>query len=195
MSPKRTKLTPQPRLVVISAPSGAGKTTLSSMLLNEFSQLQRSVSTTTRAKRDNEKTGIHYFFVDDKTFQNKIENSEFAEWAEVHGRRYGTSKQTIETILKSGKHPVFDIDVKGAMNLRDIYGDRVLLIFIHPPSMEILKERLTTRSLDSLDSIENRLKNAYSEIEWSRKYDYQIINDELKKAYDQLKKIIQKECL
>ncbi len=195
MSPKRTQHTPLPRLVVISAPSGAGKTTLSSMLLKEFPQLQRSVSTTTRPRRENEVEGVHYHFVSDSTFQEKIQKNQFAEWALVHGKRYGTTRATIERILNQGGHPVFDIDVQGAMNLQALYGDRVLLVFIHPPSMEALKERLVQRKGDSAESIENRIKNAYSEIQWSQKYDYQIVNDNLETAFQTLKSIIQKECL
>jgi len=195
LSPKRTQHTPLPRLVVISAPSGAGKTTLSSMLLNEFPQLKRSVSTTTRAKRPNEIEGTHYNFVDEQSFQDKITRNDFAEWALVHGKRYGTTRATIEALLNENKNPVFDIDVQGAMNLKALYGDRVLLIFIHPPSMEALKERLVQRKGDSAESIENRLNNAYSEIKWSQKYDYQITNDNLERAFQELKEIIQHECL
>lgn len=195
MSPKRTQHTPLPRLVVISAPSGAGKTTLSSMLLNEFPQLKRSVSTTTRTKRPNEIEGTHYHFVDEQSFQDKITRNDFAEWALVHGKRYGTTRATIEALLNENKNPVFDIDVQGAMNLKALYGDRVLLIFIHPPSMEALKERLVQRKGDSAESIENRLNNAYSEIKWSQKYDYQITNDNLERAFQELKEIIQHECL
>jgi len=195
LSPKRTEHTPLPRLIIISAPSGAGKTTLSSMLLKEFPKLQRSVSTTTRPKRENEMDGTHYHFVDEKTFQLKIEKNQFAEWALVHGKRYGTTRATIDDILARGCSPVFDIDVQGAMNLRALYGDRCLLIFIHPPSMEALKERLIQRKGDSVESIENRLKNAYSEIQWSQKYDYQITNDNLETAFQKLKEIIVHECL
>jgi len=195
LSPKRTQHTPLPRLVVISAPSGAGKTTLSSMLLNEFPQLKRSVSTTTRTKRPNEIEGTHYHFVDEQSFQDKITRNDFAEWALVHGKRYGTTRATIEALLNENKNPVFDIDVQGAMNLKALYGDRVLLIFIHPPSMEALKERLVQRKGDSAESIENRLNNAYSEIKWSQKYDYQITNDNLERAFQELKEIIQHECL
>ncbi|NDC24988.1 MAG: guanylate kinase, partial [Proteobacteria bacterium] len=174
--------------------SGAGKTTLSSMLLKAFPELQRSVSTTTRPKRANEIEGTHYHFVDESTFQDKINHNQFAEWALVHGKRYGTTRATVDSILANGKNPVFDIDVQGAMNLKALYGDRVLLIFIHPPSMEALKERLIQRKGDSAESIENRLNNAYSEIKWSQKYDYQIINDNLETAYQQLRQIIVREC-
>lgn len=165
------------------------------MLLKEFPQLQRSVSTTTRPRRENEVEGVHYHFVSDSTFQEKIQKNQFAEWALVHGKRYGTTRATIERILNQGGHPVFDIDVQGAMNLQALYGDRVLLVFIHPPSMEALKERLVQRKGDSAESIENRIKNAYSEIQWSQKYDYQIVNDNLETAFQTLKSIIQKECL
>ncbi len=195
MSPKRNQHTPLPRLVVISAPSGAGKTTLSSMLLKEFPQLQRSVSTTTRTRRPNEIEGTHYHFVDDATFQKKINQNLFAEWAQVHGKRYGTTRAIVNSLLAQGKNPVFDIDVQGAMNLKALYGDRILLIFIHPPSIEALRDRLIQRKEDSTESIENRLNNAYSEIQWSQKYDYQIINDNLQRAFQELKTIIQHECL
>jgi len=139
--------------------------------------------------------GTHYHFVDEKTFQLKIEKNQFAEWALVHGKRYGTTRATIDDILARGCNPIFDIDVQGAMNLRALYGDRCLLIFIHPPSMEALKERLIQRKGDSVESIENRLKNAYSEIQWSQKYDYQITNDNLETAFQKLKEIIVHECL
>ncbi|MSP19889.1 MAG: guanylate kinase [Bdellovibrionales bacterium] len=194
MSPKRAQHTPLPRLVVISAPSGAGKTTLSSLLLKEFPLLQRSVSTTTRPKRDNEIEGTHYHFVDDITFRKKITLNHFAEWALVHGNKYGTTRANIESILLLEKHPVFDIDVQGAMNLKALYGDRVLLIFIHPPSLEALKERLIQRKDDSLSSIENRLQNATSEIGWSQKYDYQVTNDLIEKSFLELKNIVFQEC-
>jgi guanylate kinase len=195
LSPKRTQHTPLPRLVVISAPSGAGKTTLSSMLLGEFPELKRSVSTTARAKRPNEIEGTHYHFVDEATFQKKVDHQEFAEWAIVHGKKYGTARATIESLLTQGKHPVFDIDIQGAMNLKALYGERVLLIFILPPSMDHLKDRLIQRNGDSAESIELRLNNAYSEMKWSQKYDYQVVNDNLERAFQELKQIIQKECL
>ena len=107
-----------PRLIIISAPSGAGKTTLCDMLIKEFPQISLSISTTTRPKRPNEQEGTHYHFVTAEEFQKKIDHGDFAEWAEVHGNRYGTSKTTIEAALKQGKNVLFDIDVQGAMNLK-----------------------------------------------------------------------------
>lgn len=189
-----TTKNPQPRLVVIAAPSGAGKTTLCEMLLKEFSNFALSISTTTRPKRPQEENGVHYHFVSPAEFQRKIDQGDFAEWAEVHGNRYGTSKSVIDSALKNQKHLLFDIDIQGAMSLLKHYGNRVLLIFIHPPSMEILERRLRDRKGDSPEAIEKRLQNAYNEVAWSRKFQYQITNDDLAKAYHELKAILQKEC-
>jgi guanylate kinase len=182
--------------VVISAPSGAGKTTLCERLIHEFgTQITLSISTTTRPRRPYETEGVHYFFVSKEVFQAKVARGEFAEWAEVHQNLYGTARSTIDSCLKAGKHVLFDIDVQGAINLRAQYGPRTLLIFIHPPSVEVLQERLTKRKGDSLPAIETRLRNAYSELEWSGKFDYQITNDELERAYRELKEIVKRECL
>lgn len=184
----------QPRLVVIAAPSGTGKTTLCEMLLKEFPNFTLSISTTTRSQRPNEKAGTHYHFVTREEFQKKIERGDFAEHAEVHGNLYGTSKKVVEEAIQSGKHLLFDIDVQGAMSLLKHYGNRVLLVFIHPPSMQILEQRLRDRKGDSLQAIEKRLQNAYNEVAWSPKFQYQITNDDLRRAYQELKQIIQKEC-
>lgn len=145
--------------------------------------------------RPYEKPGVHYHFVSAEEFQNKIDAGQFAEWAEVHGRRYGTDRQVIESFLSAGKHVLFDIDVQGAMNLKQQYGTRTVLVFIEPPSLEILEERLRNRKGDSSQSIETRLGNAYNELQWSRKFDYQIVNDDLERAYRQLREIVERECL
>ncbi len=195
MSPdKQTSLKPT-RLIIIAAPSGAGKTTLCERLVQEFPQIQLSISTTTRPIRPYETEGVHYHFVDNAVFDRKIQKGDFAEWAKVHGNRYGSDKKVIEKALESGKHVLFDIDVQGAMNLRAQYPNRTLLVFIEPPSLEILEERLRNRKGDSPQSIETRLKNAYNELQWSRKFDYQIVNDDLEKAYRRLREIVESECL
>jgi guanylate kinase len=195
LSPKLKKGSPnQSRLLVVSAPSGAGKTTLCDMILKEFPNVALSVSATTREKRPNEKEGVHYFFLSPEAFKDKVEKGEFAEWAKVHNHLYGTPKLAIEKWLSHGKHVLFDIDVQGAMSLLQLYGDRVCLIFILPPPMEELKRRLLDRKGDSLTSIENRLINAYNELEWSKKFDYRVMNDDLESAYRELKEIVKKEC-
>jgi guanylate kinase len=183
------------RLIVLSAPSGAGKSTICQRLIAEFPQIRLSISTTTRPQRPAETDGVHYHFVSPEIFEQKILHNDFAEWAEVHGNRYGTAVATIEGFLKQGKHVLFDIDVQGAMNLRKRYGKRTLLVFILPPSMEELRSRLEGRKSDSPAVIEKRMKNAYSELGWSQKFDYQITNDHLERAYAELVQILRKECL
>ena len=192
MSPKAPK---KPRLIVVSAPSGAGKSTLCEMLIKEFPQIRLSISNTTRPQRPHEVDGKHYYFVSKEEFAKKVKRGEFAEHAEVHGNSYGTLKATIESCLAEGKHVLFPIDVQGAMSLKKLYPDRVLLLFIRPPSMEVLQKRLVGRNDESLPSIETRLHNAYNELEWSKSFDYQIVNDDLNRAYQELKQILEKECL
>jgi guanylate kinase len=180
---------------VISAPSGAGKTTLCEMLIKDFPQVGLSISMTTRPKRPYETDGVHYHFVDKAEFKKRIAQGLFAEHAEVHNHLYGTPKSEIENKFAAGHHVLFDIDVQGAMNLKQQYKERVLLIFIHPPSLEVLHDRLVQRKGDSGASIETRLQNAYNELEWSKSFDYQIVNDDLSQAYRQLREIVTKECL
>lgn len=165
------------------------------MLLKEFPKFTLSVSTTTRPQRPNEKDGVHYHFVSLEEFQRRLDHGDFAEHAEVHGNRYGTSKSVIERALRDDKHVLFDIDIQGAMSLLKHYGARVLLIFVHPPSMQVLEQRLRDRKGDSAQAIEKRLRNAYDEVQWSQKFHYQITNDDLPRAFQELKQIIQKECL
>jgi guanylate kinase len=181
--------------VALSAPSGAGKTTLCAMLLRQFPEFALSISTTTRPPRPNEREGVHYFFVDDREFQRRVDAGEFVEWAVVHERRYGTSKRTVDGLLAEGKHILFDIDVQGAMSLRRIYPERALLIFICPPSEDALRERLSLRKSDSPEVQAVRLANAKRELEWASKFDYAIVNDDLDRAFEELRSILEKECL
>lgn len=190
MSPKAK----EPRLIVISAPSGGGKTTLCRMLLEKFPTIVRSVSTTTRPKRPKEVDGVSYHFVTPTRFQEKIDAGDFAEWAEVHGNRYGISKKTIDDALAKGKHVLFDIDYQGALSLRKAYGERTLLLFILPPDMETLEKRLRERGSDPTHSIETRLQNAYNELGWSEKFDHRLVNDDLNQTFQELSRIVQKEC-
>lgn len=184
----------QPRLIIISAPSGAGKTTLCELLKKDFNNIVQSISSTTRPQRTHETNGKHYFFISPELFEEKKSRGDFVEWAQVHGNFYGTSKQTVNELLSQGKHVLFAIDVQGALNLKKIYPKQALLIFIHPPSLDVLKTRLTQRQGDSADSIEQRLVNAESEINQSALFDYQVVNDKLEQAYSELKDIVIKEC-
>ena len=184
-----------PRLIILAAPSGAGKTTLCEKVLQKYPQVALSVSTTTRAKRDYENDAEHYYFVSNAVFDAKIQKGAFAEWAEVHGNRYGTDKEIIQQHLEQGRHVLFDIDVKGAMNLRRRYGKRALLVFVRPPSMEELRLRLEKRAGDSHSAIRTRLKNALNEIGWASRFDHQIVNDDLDQAFIELESILKRECL
>lgn len=183
------------RLIVLSAPSGAGKTTLCDLILKDFANVKLSISATTRPRRSKEVDGKNYFFLTKEAFEKKIDAGEFVETAQVHGNWYGTPKGPLEESLQKGIHVLFDIDVQGARSLQKHYGDRVLLIFIHPPDMEALRKRLRERKQDSSETIETRLENAYNELEWSRIFQYQITNDDLTQAHKKLRAIIEKECL
>lgn len=164
--------------IVISAPSGAGKSTIIKRVMAIRKDLEFSVSTTTRKIRQGEKNGVNYYFTDTNNFRSMISNLAFAEWAEVHGNYYGTSKKEIDRIINEKKIPVLDVDVQGAKNLKKCLSSAVY-IFIIPPSMKVLKERLRGRKTDSEEQINLRLKNAVEEIKEYSMYDYVLVNDDL----------------
>lgn len=179
-------------LFVISAPSGGGKSTILKRLLADDPHLGYSVSTTTRPMREGEIDGKSYFFVSEEQFNKMVSDSRFLEWAVVHKRLYGTRKDLIEGMLNEGKDIGFDIDFQGGLNVKKQIPESVL-IFILPPSMKILEERLRGRKSDSDDVIELRLKNAIEEIAHANQYDYIVVNDELEKTVDSVKAIIEAE--
>jgi len=182
------------KLIIISAPSGAGKTTLCDTLLKEFQDtLVLSISYTTRKPRSNEINGVDYNFISKDAFESKLKDGEFAEWAEVHGNYYGTSKHTINETLKRGKSVLLDIDVQGAKSLTDEFKGRCITIFIIPPDMETLEERLRTRGTDEESVIKKRIKNAERELERINEFQHKIVNDRFDHAYGELKKILVKE--
>lgn len=178
-------------LIVVSAPSGAGKTTLCNAIVKDFDRIAFSVSYTTRKPREGEIEGIDYYFIDEKRFREMIQREEFAEWAVVHGNLYGTAKKTLNDLIERNIDVLLDIDVQGAKQIKALYPEAVL-VFIMPPSFEELRERLFKRGAENLDL---RLKKALEEIREYSFYDYVIINDNLEKAIGDLKSIIISERL
>lgn len=174
---------------VISAPSGAGKTTLLQRVIEEVRGLSFSVSHTTRQPRANEKDGKDYHFVSPETFQGMIERGEFIEWAEVLGNRYGTPLRNLQGLSSQGMDILLDIDTQGAKKIKE-KADSAVFIFVLPPSPEVLRERLIKRGLDSPETIEQRLANAWKEIKEAVWYDYVIVNERVEESVEQLKAII-----
>ncbi len=175
-------------LMVISSPSGAGKTTLARALAQN-EKLEFSVSYTTRAPRTGERDGVDYKFVTDEEFTQMIDREEFAEWAVVHGRRYGTAVHTVNRALEDGKDYLFDIDYQGGAQLRRQWPSESVLCFILPPSMAELERRLRRRATDSHEAIERRLAMARGELEHFGEYDYLIVNDNFETALKELTSI------
>lgn len=173
-------------ILLISGPSGCGKSSLLKEVYKNISSYMFSISTTTREPRDGERDGIDYFFVSKDEFLEDIENGHFLEWAEVHGNYYGTSLKPIKKALEKGKLVIFDIDVQGHEIVRKKLKDVMTSVFITTPSLNELEHRLLSRATDSQEVINKRLENAKNEIKYMYKYDYFIINDDLKEASKQL---------
>lgn len=173
----------QGKLIIFSAPSGAGKTTIVKHLLQQDLNLEFSVSATSRGMRHTETDGKDYYFLSADEFRKKIENDEFLEWEEVYpGTYYGTLKTEVERIRNKGSHVVFDVDVVGGSNIKKFYGSDALAVFIQPPSVEELRKRLVSRSTDAPEVIEKRVAKAEYELTFANKFDVIIVNDELGKA-------------
>ena len=182
-------------LIVLSSPSGAGKSTISRMLLSADDAVTMSVSATTRDKRPGEVDDVDYHFVDGSTFEEMVGNSEFAEWAYVFDHRYGSPKEPIKDALKAGHDILFDIDWQGTQQLRGAFGTDLVRIFILPPSMEELERRLRARGTDSEDVIESRMRRAASEIGHWGEYDYVLINEDMNSCLGEVRSIIEAERL
>jgi guanylate kinase len=178
-------------MVVISAPSGGGKTTVIRRLLeNKAPNFEYSVSATTRAARNGEQHGRDYYFLSQEEFMARVKNGGFIEWAKVHGNFYGTPREPIENRLKAGKLIFMDIDVQGGINVKKQYGARAILIFIMPPSMESLRQRLCDRNTDSPEVIESRLEAASAEMQMAEYYDHVVVNHNLDETVAKVREII-----
>ena len=181
-------------IIIVSAPSGAGKTSICDALIESDKNIVYSVSTTTREPRKGEKNGREYYFVNDIEFKKMVKKNLFVEWAKVHDHFYGTSKKVLEQTINKGKDILLDIDVQGAVKIKKQYKD-ALMIFITTPTLKILKERLINRNKDSLEVIKTRLENAKKELTYLPKYDYLILNDKLDESIKKAKSIICAERL
>ncbi len=183
-------------ILILSSPSGAGKTTLTRMLMQDSPlDLTLSVSVTTRKQRVSEMDGVHYHFIEPHEFERMKAGGELLEWAQVHGNAYGTPRAPVEKVLAEGRDMLFDIDWQGAKQVRERLGDDVVSIFVLPPSMGELRARLERRAEDTAASIEARFENARREIERWRDYHYVVVNDDLKRAYRDVTAIVTAERL
>lgn len=180
------------KLIVVSGPSGVGKDTVVSKYLEKHNEDELSISMTSRGIRNNEVDGVNYYFKTKEEFEEAIDNNELLEYAMYNGNYYGTPRKEVEKRINNGINVILVIEVVGAMNVKNMMKDDCTLIFILPPSMDELKDRLINRGTDSMDSIDNRLDIARREIEVSDKYDYKIINDDLDNAVKELESIIKK---
>ena len=183
-------------IIAISAPSGTGKTTIIKNILKKYPEIVFSISATTRPKRPGEKNGIEYYFVSEDEFINKIDSKEFVEWEKFYDYYYGTFKSTIEENINSGKSILLEIDVKGALSLKNIYPD-AHLIYIMPPSFEELVKRLSERRTENEIDFKKRIQRAEMELSHKDRFDYLVINKDLNKAIKEtselIKKILNKE--
>ena len=181
------------KIIVFAAPSGAGKTTIVRHILNAFNNIDFSVSATTRQPRNYEVNGVHYYFLSADDFQSKIDSEEFIEFEEVYeGVYYGTLKSEMERLWKEQKHIVFDIDVQGALSIKELYGDKALTVFVEPPSVQVLAERLRARGTEDEKSIQKRIAKFNNEMEFLDKFDYRLINDNLEEAFYEAEVVVNK---
>ena len=179
-----------PHLFIVSAPSGAGKTTICRAVLEALPDLVYSVSYTTRPPRPGERDAVDYHFIDEPRFRAAIRQNRWAEWAEVHGNFYGTSADLIEQALSDGKDVLLDIDVQGARSISERYPEHSVTIFLRPPDMDTLRKRLESRNTDSPDVIERRIRNAAQEMAQMHLYRHVIVNEVLEKAIGEMIRLI-----
>lgn len=177
-------------MIVICAPSGTGKSTLLTRLQAEYPELEWSVSCTTRPMRAGEVNGKDYHFITPEDFEKQIAEKRFIEWAKVHSNYYGTSRNFVDQGLKAGKKMLFDLDVQGSDAMKKMYGDEAHVIFIEPPSIEELEKRLRSRGTETEKVIVERIANARKELSRKHDFDYLVLNDDVDRAYQQLKAVV-----
>lgn len=179
-------------MIVFTAPSGAGKTTVVRHLLERYDELAFSISATNRPKRPKETEGKDYYFMSEEIFKEKIENQEFIEWEEVYeDRYYGTLRSEVDRIVTLGKKVVFDIEINGAQSIKDKYDDRCLVVFVKPPSFRTLVERLTNRGTETPKSLEKRIKRIKKELLYENTFDLVLLNDQLEDTLIEAERIIE----
>ena len=178
--------------IVLSAPSGAGKTTIARALVRDSEDVVFSVSATTRPARDGEVDGVDYDFLSETVFRAMIEADEFVEWAEVHGHLYGTSRRALQAALDEDRFLILDVDVQGAMQMREQVPD-VVLVFVLPPSADALVERLAERGTEGEDTVARRIENARAELEQASQFDYIVVNENLDQAIEEVRSIVSAE--
>ncbi|MEP2735775.1 MAG: guanylate kinase [Erythrobacter sp.] len=189
----RSNLDRRGLLFILSSPSGAGKTTISRMLLNADDDINLSVSATTRPRREGEIEGVDYYFVSDEKFEDMVEKDDFYEWATVFGNRYGTPKGAIRNALKEGRDFLFDIDWQGTQQLKQKDDQDVVTVFILPPSIDELHKRLQSRGTDAEDVIADRMERAKAEISHWAEYDYVVVNDDVDQCFSKVREILHAE--
>jgi len=179
------------KLIIFAAPSGSGKTSIVKFLLEQNIPLKFSISATTRIKRTEETDGVDYFFLTKEQFQEKIAAGDFIEWEEVYAETYyGTLKCEVDKLLEKGENVIFDVDVLGALNIKKIYAEQALALFVKPPSVEVLIERLTNRGTESKESLKRRIDKATYELSFEQNFDRTIVNTHLPEAQNEAKQIV-----
>lgn len=179
------------KLIIIAAPSGAGKTTVVKYVLQQFAELSFSVSATTRNIREGETNGKDYYFLSEQEFKNRIANDEFVEWEMVYvGKYYGTLKSELQRVWNNNQHIIFDVDVEGGLHIKNKYPNNSLSIFINPPSLVVLKQRLTDRNTESVESLHERISKAEHELSFASQFDVVITNDDLQETLITAKNMI-----
>jgi len=179
------------KIIILVSPSGGGKSTMAKKLLDDFDRIKFSVSATTRLPRQGEVNGREYYFMTREAFLERVKNKQFLEWEEFYnGTMYGTLKAHVESELEKGYFIMLDVDVLGALNVKQMYGDNALTIFIKPPSMIVLEQRLRNRGTESEKSLKTRLDRAQKEIAYAEKFDRIVVNDKIETAYSEIKEAV-----